>query len=95
MFKIFKVFLQDFYFCVKLKIYYFGMYCVSDDYIYCFFYDEIVGIIGLNEVIFFLDYLFIELENKFGKYDYLIIWCDNVFGQFKECFLFFYFDLIV
>lgn len=90
-----KVTSQDSYFCAKLKTHHLGMYCASDDHIYCFLYDETVGTTGPNEVISLLDYLLVQLENKLGKHDHLIIWCDNAPGQFKECFLFFYLDFIV
>ena len=90
-----KVSSQDSYFSAKLKTHHLGMYCASDDHIYCFLYDETVGSTGPNEVISLLDHLLSELENKFGKHDHLIIWCDNAPGQFKECFLFFYLDFIV
>ena len=90
-----KVSSQDSYFCAKLKTHHLGMYCASDDHIYCFLYDETVGTTGPNEVISLLDHLLLELENKLGKHDHLIIWCDNAPGQFKECFLFFYLDFIV
>ena len=91
-----KVSSQDSYFCAKLKTHHLGMYCASDDHMYCFLYDETVGTTGPNEVISLLDHLLVELENKLGKHDQLrIIWCDNAPGQFKECFLFFYLDFIV
>ena len=52
-----KVSSQDSYFCAKLKTHYLGMYCASDDYIYCFLFDETVGSMGPNEVISLLDHL--------------------------------------
>ena len=82
-----KVSSQDSYFCAKLKTHHLGMYCASDDHIYCFLYDETVGTTGSNEVISLLDHLLSELENKFGKHDQLIIWCDNAPGQFTRMLL--------
>ena len=65
-FKTPKVSLQDSYFCAKLKTQHLGIYCASDDHIYCFLYDETVGTTGPNEVISLLDHLLVELENKLG-----------------------------
>lgn len=90
-----KVSAQDSYFVPKLRTHQLGMYCANDRNIHCFLYDETIGTTGPNEVISLLDYLLIQLENKLGKHDHIIIWCDNAPGQFKECYLFFYMDLLI
>lgn len=90
-----KLTVQEAYYKQKLKTYNLGIYCANDDTVHCFLYDETVGTIGPNEVISLLDYLLKQLESKLGKHDHIIVWCDNAPGQFKECYLFFYMDLLI
>lgn len=90
-----KVSAQDSHYLRHLRTNLFGIYCANEDIIHCFFYDDSIGGAGPNEVISLLNHLLHNLQTKYGKFDQLIVWCDNSPGQFKECFLFFYFDYLV
>lgn len=62
----------------NLSFGFFGIYVVNENIMKCFFYKELIGGSGFNEVISLMSYVLEILIKRYGIFCYLKLWLDKL-----------------